>query len=322
MTFSLKTISRASALLALATGTLAFAVNSNMTRAAGSDDGTPSAQQTVQAGSLATHPPASLADIDVALPQQAIVSPPAPDRAATGLVTPTPVSGLGLPCTVSVTASALPGAMVALDVMAPCQPEAEILISHAGLTLHMETDAFGLLTADIPALETPAFFDVTLPDGQIQTALVALPDLSEMSRVALHWDGDGAFALHAMEFGAAFGEPGHVWRDAPGSIPVALTGAGGFLSDLTVASTGAGTQAQIYTLPHGSLRDGDVVRLSVDVEVTEQTCGQTVEAQALRLDGGAITDRTPLSLTLPGCEAVGDYLVLQNLFQDLRLAAN
>ena len=28
-----------------------------------------------------------------------------------------------------------------------------------------------------------------------------------------------------------------------------------------------------------------------------------------------------LTLTLPGCDAVGDFLVLQNMFEDLTLAA-
>jgi hypothetical protein len=34
------------------------------------------------------------------------------------------------------------------------------------MTISRETDSFGLMTLDLPALEAPAFVTVTLPDGR------------------------------------------------------------------------------------------------------------------------------------------------------------
>jgi hypothetical protein len=41
-----------------------------------------------------------------------------------------------------------------------------------------------------------------------------------------------------------------------------------------------------------------------------------------RTRGNAAAEMVPLSFTYPTCDAVGDTLVLQNVFGDLRLAAN
>jgi hypothetical protein len=223
-----------------------------------------------------------------------------------------------LPCTVTVSATALPAAMVALDVMAPCQANAPVTIVHSGLQIMAETDALGLLTLDIPAFETPAFFSVTFADTVEETALVGLPDLRDYDRIGLNWAGDMSLELHAMEFGASFGEPGHIWQETPASAEAAVAGEGGFL---TVIDTGE-TYAQIYTLPRATLRAGDSVRLSIDAPVTEANCTQTVVARTLRAAQGGPVDVRELSFTVPACDAVGDVLVLQNLLDDLRLASN
>ncbi|UWQ95861.1 hypothetical protein K3728_01025 [Rhodobacteraceae bacterium M385] len=230
----------------------------------------------------------------------------------------TELSPLGLPCDVSVSATAMPAAMVALDVMAPCRTDAAVTIEHSGLQFIANTDALGLLTLDIPAFETPAFFSVSFEDDLTETVLVGLPDLRDYDRIGLSWLGDMGLELHAMEFGAAFGEPGHVWQDAPASPEAATSGDGGFL---TTVDTGVSV-AQIYTLPRATLREGDSVRLSIDAPVTQANCTRNVLAQTLRAEAGNPVDVTELTFTVPSCDAVGDVLVLQNLLDDLRLALN
>lgn len=230
----------------------------------------------------------------------------------------TALSPLGLPCGITVTATAMPAAMVALDVMAPCRTDASVTINHSGLQITSTTDALGLLTLDIPAFETPAFFSVGFSDGVEETVLVGLPDLFEFDRIGLNWQGDMGLELHAMEFGAAFGDQGHVWQDAPAGPEAAIAGDGGFL---TMVETG-NSFAQVYTLPRATLREGDSVRLSIDAPVTQTNCTRDVMARTLRTEGGAPVDVTELTFTVPACDAVGDVLVLQNLLDDLRLASN
>ena len=241
---------------------------------------------------------------------------PTPNAPATS---PEPeLSALGLPCDITVTATAMPAAMVALDVMAPCRTDAAVTINHSGLSIVSSTDALGLLTLDIPAFETPAFFSVAFSDGVEETILVGLPDLIDFDRIGLSWQGNMGLELHAMEFGAAFGEQGHVWQEAPAGPDAAIDGSGGFL---TTVETGS-SFAQIYTLPRATLREGDSVRLSIDAPVTQANCTRDVVARTLRVEGGDPVDVTELTFTVPECDAVGDVLVLQNLLDDLRLASN
>lgn len=229
------------------------------------------------------------------------------------------LSPFGLPCGLSLTAEAMPGALVALDIMEPCAPDARVTITHGPLVFAAQTDAMGLLTLDIPALETPAFFTVRLEDGTEATTLAGLPDLIDYDRAAIVWDEDRSLQLHAYENGADFGAPGHVWQETPGRITDALIGTGGFLITLGDSTLDDPQLAQIYTSAQ-TLRDD--VRLSVEVPVTDANCGRPVRARSLQIgEGGQINDR-PVTMILPGCDAVGEFLLLQNLFLDLRLASN
>jgi hypothetical protein len=56
--------------------------------------------------------------------------------------------------------------------------------------------------------------------------------------------------------------------------------------------------------------------------VTEANCGQDTLARTLELEEDGRVSVIELTFTLPGCDAVGDYLVLQNLLHDLRVASN
>ncbi len=242
-------------------------------------------------------------------------TPETPEGAAP---TTSELSELGLPCDVTLNATAMPAAMVALDVMAPCRTNAAVQIMHSGLNFEAETDALGLLTMDIPAFETPAFFSVTFEDGVEETVLVGLPDLLEFDRIGLSWEGAMGLELHAMEFGAEFGGEGHVWHEAPASVDAAISGEGGFLTQIA----SGGTYAEIYTLPRATLREGDSVRLSIDAPITASNCSADVLARTLRTEAAEPVDVTELTFRVPDCDAIGDVLVLQNLLDDLRLASN
>ncbi|MCT4683312.1 MAG: hypothetical protein N4A39_06230 [Roseicyclus sp.] len=230
-----------------------------------------------------------------------------------------PVSPFGLPCGLSVTGEAMPGAMVALDVMAPCRPGLRVEIEHAGLTLAAVTDRAGLLTMDIPALETPAFFTVRLADGEEAVTVAGLPDLIDFGRVAVSWQGAPGIELHAFEQGAGFGAPGHVWQEAPGSAADAAIGAGGFLTRLGDVSLAPAQLAQVYSHPLATV---PAPRLSVDIPVTDATCGRPLSAHSHRVTPEGRVEARRITLTMPGCDAVGEYLVLQNLFDAPRLARN
>jgi hypothetical protein len=249
-----------------------------------------------------------------------IVVPPAQaDLVNAELDTAEPVSPFGLPCGLSVHSEAMPGAMVALDIMAPCRPGLRVEIEHADLTISLLTDAMGLLTVDVPAFETPAIFTIRLGDGEEAVTIAGLPDLIDIGRVAISWQGDLGIELHAFEGGAAFGAQGHVWQEAPGSAATTAIGSGGFLSSLGDPTLEGARLAQVYSYPRAL---GEMPRLSVDIPVRAETCGEPVSANSHHLTDSGQIETLPITLVLPGCDAVGDYLVLQNLFDTLRLAAN
>lgn len=236
------------------------------------------------------------------------------------IAAPTPtVSPLGLPCGLETTATAMPSAMVALDIIDPCHPEARIEIIHAGLVIAAQTDALGILTLDFPALETPAFFTIRTEEGQESVTLAGVPDLPNFTRAAVFWAGDLGLELHAFEGGAEFGSPGHIWQEAPGDPAQMTLGAGGSLTLLGDARLSDPKLAQIYSVAQDRWAE---VQLSVDIPIAPTTCGQPIRAQTLQMTPTDPARSRPITLTLPGCESVGEYLVLQNLFDAPRLASN
>lgn len=232
------------------------------------------------------------------------------------------LSPFGLPCGLSVSATAGDGAMVALDIMDPCQPFERVVVEHSGLNLTGQTGVMGLLTMDIPAFETPAFFTVRMPDGTSESALTAVPDLGRYNRVGVQWVEDRQLELHAMEFGATYGEAGDIWAENPGAIDRALSGEGGFLSEVGDVTVAEPMLAQIYTFPRDTMLDRGNVRLTIEAPVTETNCGLPTEARTLELGDDGQVAVVGLDFTVPDCDAVGDYLLLQNLLQDLRVASN
>ncbi len=323
---------RGAAICVLASGGVLYAMDSGLIGNASGSGADIGEEQTLTSDSRAVHSltpelPVIATHADVRLPMaaepvapEAMVVPATFDNAPEALVVaaPTEVSDLGLPCDISLSATAMPAAMVALDLMAPCRTEAVVQVMHSGMMFEAETDALGLLTLDILAFETPAFFSATFDDGVEETVLVGLPDLLEFDRIGLTWRGDMGLELHAMEFGAEFGGDGHVWQDAPANAEAAVAGDGGFLTQVIVGDS----FAQVYTLPRATLREGDSVRLSIDAPITANNCAASVLARTLRTEGAGPVDITELTFTVPGCDAIGDVLVLQNLLDDLRLASN
>jgi hypothetical protein len=64
------------------------------------------------------------------------------------------------------------------------------------------------------------------------------------------------------------------------------------------------------------------VFLSVEAEVAKNNCGLEIEAQTLQTkSGNDITSRS-LTVSVPDCDAAGNFLVLNNLFENLKVASN
>lgn len=223
-------------------------------------------------------------------------------------------------CHISMTAEIAEAAFARLTVFAPCHQESPLTIHHQGMMFSARTDPTGTMIVDVPALAEVAVFIAAFPDGEGDVATLVVPQFSQFDRAVLQWQGSAAVMLSAYEFGAPFGSEGHVWRDNMQSTQRAVAGDGGFLVQLGDNRVENALMAEIYTFPSGDRVDGEVL-LSAEVEITQANCGQDLNAQSIQVYPDGETLALDLSLVMPSCDAVGDVLFLQNMFEDLTLAS-
>lgn len=255
--------------------------------------------------------PVALQSIELtsALPAAALRRPAAPAR-----LSPDPAAWAGAAdCPVTAVAVAAPVASARTTLSAPCHPHARTAVHHNGMMFTATTDAAGTLSLRIPVLAEQAVFIFELPDGRGAVAHTQVSGMDMVERVALQWTGQAGFEIHALEGGASYGQSGHVWAGGG-------AGAASHVARFGDSSQPAARMAEIYTFDRASGASLDVA-LSVEAEVTAQNCGRDVSAQALELRAAAPLRSRDLTLTMPDCAAVGDFLVLNNLVQDLTIAA-
>lgn len=218
-------------------------------------------------------------------------------------------------CDPFLTLVAQPGAMVLMTVDAPCLPDQRVTFHHNGLMFTHVTDVDGQLAVSAPALATSAVFIADFGNGDGAVGHVMVPDLDQYERAAAQWRGDLGIELHAREFGADYGQVGHVWNGA-----LQATQAGAALTLLGDRSLPDSYRAEVYTVPAAVAAGGDI-QLSIEAEVTAKNCNQDIQAEAIQWHPAGSLDVRELSLSVPGCDTVGDFLLLKNLLQDLKIAA-
>lgn len=236
-----------------------------------------------------------------------------------------PEAGAGDPqlnveeCPVDLTAQARPAAMAALEISAPCQPNARVTLHHQGMIVTVLTDDEGLARVEFPALAENAVFIAALPNGEGAMTSLTMPEVALFDRAVLQWQGETGLGLHALEFGAQYDEPGHVWSGSTGTPGEDQTG--GFLVRLGDQAADDPYMAEIYTFPTGVSSATGEVLLSVEAEITASNCEREIAAQSIQIFPNADTEAADLVMAVPTCDAVGDYLVLKNMLRDLTLAA-
>lgn len=224
----------------------------------------------------------------------------------------------GQACAPRLTAEAAPAATLRLELVAPCHADARFVLRQGPLSAALSTDSAGRWQGRLPALSPAPTVEVALGDQRL-AAGAEVPDAASYHHVALQWDGPQHLFINAYEFGAGEGEPGHVRPGAPQGPDRALTGEGGYLASL---GDGEGPGFAIYSFPLDLMSASGVIRIAVDAEIVEDTCGRTLAARALQTSPAGRLSPTEVALAMPGCERAGEALRLQNLFRDMRLAAH
>lgn len=227
----------------------------------------------------------------------------------------------GFSCEITMSADATIAALVNIELHAPCMANTRVTLHHNGLMISEMTDDQGELFVTIPALTEAAVFMADLGGGKTASTTTSVPSLRFFDRALVQWKGNAGLRLHAMEFGAGFDDEGHVWEEHAGSLEKTVHGQGGFLTQMGDPTLPESLQAQVYTYPSGtSARTGDIL-FEIEAEVTKANCGRQINAQSLQVSEAGKPRVQDLELSMPNCDAVGDFLVLKNVLEDLKVAS-
>lgn len=311
---------------ALAGGTLAAAVGIGFimqsSETAQQRYGAPQAEQVIEVQPIQAELLSTPVSEDFLLDIQSIALTSALPEGIVGLGQSIALEAPPADCEIDVSAEVLAAAVVDISLKAPCQGNERVTIHHSGMMFTETTAADGSLNVLVPALASQAFFMFAFADGEGTSVQAQVDGLEFYDRVVVQWKDDLGFELHAREFGADYGTAGHVWENAARNISVAAKGEGGFLTVVGDKAAPEPLLAQVYTFPTGTARKTGAVTLSVESEVTKINCGRDIQAQSLEMrDSGKLKSQN-LTLSVPGCDAVGDFLVLNNLLEDLKVARN
>lgn len=126
--------------------------------------------------------------------------------------------------------------------------------------------------------------------------------------------------LHVLEFGAGYGSSGHVWAGAPKEVLRGVRGEGGFLTRL--GSPELGNVADVYSYPAEAMDGAADLAMTVEAEITPANCGRDISGEILQRSLDGSIDSVEVMFAVPGCDAVGDILVLKNMVRDRKIAAN
>lgn len=229
-------------------------------------------------------------------------------------------SPFGTPCASTLTATAMPDALVELRLNAPCRPNSRVEIYHGKLLVTYRTSHSGDLVAVLPALSTRALFLVRVPGEVPLKARLDVPEAADVERVAIQWQGGYDLDLHALEFGATPGSMGHVWEGNPRGPGQARQYGGGYMMGLGDTDLDTPIQAEVYSYPR---TDGDplgVVELTISAAPDVDICGKGAVVHSHRSRDGRMTGSTGLQFRLPECGDNAESIVLKNAVEDLIIA--
>lgn len=240
-----------------------------------------------------------------------------PEPVAPEVTEPAPVVAAD-PCPVTLDLSNGENAMIGITLVSPCHSNERVVVKHAGLTITAMTTVTGALFTDIPALLQDATVEVMFSDNTSASAQISVPEMAKLQRFAVQWQADDAFHIHAFEGAADFDGPGDISSANPQTPAAGVPPKGGFLTALGDAATELPMLAEVYTYAAG---DSLKPEIAVEAPVTASACDREILGQTLQTNAGVV-DISDISLTMPKCDAVGDYLVLKNLATDTSIAAN
>jgi hypothetical protein len=234
------------------------------------------------------------------------------DPIATGLPTLSGIttvaaisSGSDPACALHLDLATAAEAMIDLSLSAPCNLGERVVIRHSGLAFTGSIGADGKLHAQVPALTQDALVAAYVGSSEIVLGKIAVPEVEDFLRIAVHLPAFAKFDLRADEGGQVYVAS----KTTPGNVPHRIIWLGqGKTEDQLVS--------QVYSV---ALREYANPELTVELRITPETCGRTVTAEIVTSRSGRLT-QSVRDVAVPLCGTAGDILLLKNLLPDLTLA--
>lgn len=228
-------------------------------------------------------PPSVAAPVETAaLP----VLPGLPLRTAPAEVATLPAA---LACTAPrLTLAPAAGAMLALDLTAPCLPAARVELRLGALTFAVQTDAEGRYQGMAPAMTRSTIVQALLPDGTELTAGAEVEGLASFGRVALIAGASAALHLSA----------------APGGEIIALGD--------------PAARPALLAEVHSIAASAPEAEVTLVADLTPATCGADLRAAFWRAGEPA---PVPVTLAMPECDGIDGAVLLPLPAAPLALAA-
>jgi len=251
-----------------------------------------------------------LASLDLDLPQTSV-----PDQI---FIQDTPFGD----CATSMELSRQETALVSLTLSASCHQNAEFVIWHDAIAFSGRTNDNGRARVNVPALVENATFVATFNNIEVARETLHVPEVANHDRAALRWRGEHSLQLHALEFGAAFGEHGHVWSASVGDTALARDGRQGYIARLGLTNVTTPYWAEIYTFPAGARNADGHIELKVGAAVTDANCGRKLTAETLETNSGQMVISREIDIQLPACGLERPTIIHTDLFPTRQATTN
>lgn len=225
-------------------------------------------------------------------------------RLGTIMATPDPA------CPVALSARRAAEAMVTLSATLPCAPDTDVLITHDLIRFSARTGSEGLLETLVPALSVEAEFVLLKSNVEQARVTIPVPALRNYDRAVLQWRGTGNLQLHSFVAGAEVGDPGHVWSASVQDT----TGSRGNVQRLGAGTEDPSYSAEVFTYPRGGWQGAEDMALKIGVALTAENCGRAMPVTTFQINRGELVMRRDMSLRLPGCNAAGSVVMLDDRF--------
>lgn len=201
----------------------------------------------------------------------------------------------------------LAGGRTQFSITDLCRAGQMVTFTYVGVPFQRKVDGAGRLDFILDCFAGDGSpVEIGFQDGSTFSRNAVARDMGRISKVSVLWSANVNLDIHAFEYAASFGKPGHVWAAAPSSPEDARSvaraeGRGrGFISHVSDGGN-VGSHLEVYTFWHHRRQDRGVIRLALDFASRGSTpqgenCGSgrmaEVEFLVLRLSRGGEFSRT------------------------------